>query len=348
MSGEKSSLLLIHPAVTTTPELVESVKKSNVFADSSKLDQFLVNKLNDSSVQLEDEKYSLVYYLTPEKESEIQFPTKLIAVLAQSLRGGGRLFGLSDVYKIDALINGFEVVNSGEQGYHWVKKGTAHTQTAPVALRPKRNTPSGGSKTLPIFAKPSSALPAFKKAEKPKPTGLPTFKKPESPRASVVAEDLDDGDELDGMNEDDSDSDELAASKSKFFDDVAGQDSADSIDEDDLVDDAEKSAITVVTCGKTKTRRRKACKDCTCGLKEAEAQEADAARAAQDRILGKPVKFDEQELTEIDFTIQGKKVGGCGSCSLGDAFRCSGCPYLGLPAFKPGQPISLDTIADDL
>jgi hypothetical protein len=63
---------------------------------------------------------------------------------------------------------------------------------------------------------------------------------------------------------------------------------------------------------------RKACKNCSCGRAEAE---------------GKPVKLTQDMLDN--------PVSSCGNCSLGDAFRCAGCPYRGLPAFEAGKKIQL-------
>lgn len=68
-------------------------------------------------------------------------------------------------------------------------------------------------------------------------------------------------------------------------------------------------------CGVDGGGKRKPCKDCTCGL----ADMNDDAPAAPVQQPGK----------------------GCGSCALGDAFRCASCPYLGLPPFNPGEKVEV-------
>lgn len=115
----------------------------------------------------------------------------------------------------------------------------------------------------------------------------------------------------------------------------------DLIDEDDLVGDIRPAIKFPPKCDPGPGRkRRKACKDCTCGLKELEEQEI--AETTNRRVM-----LSAEDITEIDFTVPGKAVGGCGSCALGDAFRCDGCPYLGLPPFKPGEVVSVDQFGDD-
>ena len=124
------------------------------------------------------------------------------------------------------------------------------------------------------------------------------------------------------------------------FDDDDDED--DLVDEDSLISSSVLSRPIVIPAACATTaggkKRRKACKDCTCGLKEFEQQELEKQ---QQSVV--TLNLDE----EVDFTVPGKPVGSCGSCALGDAFRCDGCPYLGLPPFKPGEIVSVGGVRGD-
>ncbi|RSL67004.1 Fe-S cluster assembly protein DRE2 [Fusarium duplospermum] len=124
-------------------------------------------------------------------------------------------------------------------------------------------------------------------------------------------------------------------------------DLSDDLDDDDLIDEdtlmTEEDLLRPINippeCQPKAGKRRRACKDCSCGLAERLAKEDAEKRAEADKKL-ESVKLATDDLAEIDFTVQGK-VGSCGNCSLGDAFRCDGCPYIGLPPFKPGEEVRL-------
>ena len=107
------------------------------------------------------------------------------------------------------------------------------------------------------------------------------------------------------------------SSKPKKKLDFLSLDSSDTIDESTLLhpDDFTKPIVQPPECAPAPGKRRKACKNCTCGLKELEESDNADARKLPVVVLGED---------ELDFTVQGKSS-SCGNCSLGDAFRCSGC-----------------------
>ncbi|KAJ5596778.1 hypothetical protein N7450_003236 [Penicillium hetheringtonii] len=113
------------------------------------------------------------------------------------------------------------------------------------------------------------------------------------------------------------------------------------INEDSLIDEEDftRPIMPPPECQPKTGRRRRACKDCTCGLADRLEAEDKERRDNADKNLN-VMKLQTDDLAEVDFTVQGK-TGSCGSCALGDAFRCDGCPYMGLPAFKPGQEVSI-------
>lgn len=111
----------------------------------------------------------------------------------------------------------------------------------------------------------------------------------------------------------------------------------DMVDEDDLLAeegagvlapppavDAAARAAAADDCG-----GRKACDNCTCGRAEKEAMERAAGAT------------DENQPKQVPSS-------SCGNCAKGDAFRCAGCPFLGKPAFKPGEEHLVLDLADDL
>lgn len=104
---------------------------------------------------------------------------------------------------------------------------------------------------------------------------------------------------------------------------ISADDFGDDMDimEDDgegLLDDEDVRMGTTAPAAESCETRKRACKNCSCGRAEMEAAEEAG------RPLAQPVASS-----------------ACGNCYLGDAFRCSSCPYLGMPAFKPGEKIQL-------
>ena len=104
---------------------------------------------------------------------------------------------------------------------------------------------------------------------------------------------------------------------SAMDDDLDEADGSGLVDEDALLaKDPIPEGKREYDCGTGDGGARKACRNCTCGLADEEQAAAAAAAGEQPK-------------------------GGCGSCSLGDAFRCASCPSLGLPAWADGDKVKV-------
>ncbi|KAK6129911.1 hypothetical protein DH2020_036305 [Rehmannia glutinosa] len=96
-------------------------------------------------------------------------------------------------------------------------------------------------------------------------------------------------------------------------------DDVDLIDEDSLLTEEDLKKPQLPPVGDCEVgATRKACKNCSCGRAEA-----------------------EEKVEKLGLTMDqlDNPQSACGSCGLGDAFRCSTCPYKGLPPFKLGEKL---------
>merc|ERR1711991_670602 len=121
-------------------------------------------------------------------------------------------------------------------------------------------------------------------------------------------------------------------------------DDDDLVDEDELIKDistvngpVDLSGLAPAGCGPAKA----ACDNCVCGRAEQEANQTSESRQQSFEASGAAVKLADGRV-EVDTLKLKQAAGGCGSCSLGDAFRCAGCPSRGLPAYSNGEKIVLD------
>lgn len=83
---------------------------------------------------------------------------------------------------------------------------------------------------------------------------------------------------------------------------------------------------------KKRTSKKRKCANCTCGRSKNKSLDADKGAGANG----------------CGETKDKLPKSGCGSCYLGDAFRCDGCPYKGMPAFKEGEEFKFDDRLNDL
>jgi len=101
------------------------------------------------------------------------------------------------------------------------------------------------------------------------------------------------------------------------------------LEEEDLVKPVVACApVDVEALKKIGGKRKKSCKGCTCGLAELEMVELANEKGIDMQDLGRE---DELEAARraVNKMTPWMKVSSCGSCYLGDAFRCASCPYLG-------------------
>lgn len=309
--SSKRILLLSPPSLSSHPEKLNNVLVAH---DRSATDIQMLDRLSLSLVSLPQSTYDIALILldadNTRTESQSLLTHDVLLRIVKALKPGGRLQSQDDKFapqgseeRREAIFAGLIVDSKG-----LLKPNHESTQSVPLRFGKTKNEGGAAAVTSAVGTGAVSLNLNGKRKNGPPDPAQP---------AGVGYVDF--SDDFDPANESDDD-DEL-------------------IDENTLLDgeDFSRPVIQPPSCRPAAGKRRRACKDCTCGLAQRLEAEDAAKRATADQNLA---KLRADELAEVDFTVQGK-VGSCGNCALGDAFRCDGCPYIGLPAFKPGEEVRL-------
>ncbi|KAL8801235.1 MAG: hypothetical protein Q9223_003039 [Gallowayella weberi] len=306
-------LLLSPPSLSSHPEKLDSIIAAH---DRSATDIQMLDRLSLSLVNLPSSTYDIVLVLldadNTRTESSNLLTSSVFPAIVRSLKPGGTfttqdgtLADTESPERSEAIFAGLVIENG-----NMVKPNYSAADSVPLRLGKQKvdggavatTSPAGtGAVSLNLTGKRKNG--PTKEAAAPAGVGF------------VLP-----GDDLVMNGEDEDDDDEL-------------------IDEDDLLsdEDMKTTVIQPPECRPKTGKRRRACKDCSCGLAQRLEAEDAAKRTKADQQLA---RLQAEELSEVDFTVQGK-VGSCGNCALGDAFRCDGCPYIGQPAFKPGEEVRI-------
>lgn len=351
-SPSQNILVLLTGKAVTDPSFVEKVTLKFQDHDTNKVHRHVLDRVASGAAKLDDSSFTKIVYIpSSADEQEAIFTTpSVLSTLHKALAPNGTLSTISissnssddstnsivtPTMITKAIVSGFLQTKDKKS---FEKSSVSLTgSTATIVRRPKNNTTNS--------AAPAVKIPLFKRTTDTSSTSSSISNKQSTDQISSRVVKLSLDDDLDN------DEDET------LFD-AKGAISLDNDANDDLVDENEllgsialsKPIVLPPKCdpGPGK-RRKKACKDCSCGLRELELQEEEQQRKKQNAVIlnldGSPDGTDDDYA--IDFTVPGVPVGSCGSCALGDAFRCDGCPYLGLPPFKPGEIINISAIKND-
>ncbi|KAK5129621.1 hypothetical protein LTR08_003020 [Meristemomyces frigidus] len=332
-SPAQRTLLLAPPSVAAHPATLSRVAAA-YHRDTTDIQ--MLDRLALGLVSLPPATYDVVLLLTdvdttPRAGARALLDRSAMALVVASMKAGGRLRAqegaLAHAEQTEAILAGLVGAGDG-QGVVKPDSSAAGAQTVTLSFGKKKRAdaaavPANGVEAAHVGKRKSEDISTGNGSRnavlKATPAGVGFID-----TTADFADAYEDEDE--DVDMDFPDDDELAR---------AGQ-----IDPDTLLTEADRQKPLIIpdACKPT-SKRRRACKDCSCGLAQRLAAEDLAKRSQADASLAQ-IKLSAEDLDEVDFTVQGK-VGSCGNCALGDAFRCDGCPYVGLPAFRPGEEVRL-------